>query len=111
MALGTYKIPDEFKDEDKYFRFFTKKQLLALIIAVVIGVTLLVFFSKLGLTPVGLVFMLLIVLSIGVCVMIPIPEDRYLIGGGEKIYVIVLRILLKRLPKNRVIYIKNYKKK
>lgn len=110
MALGSYRIPDEFKDEDKYFKFFTKTQLLALLVALGVGIGFLALFSSIGLMPVGLTLLILVVLSAGACVMFPIPEDKYLIGGGEKLYVVVVRVINKKLPMNKVIFVKNYKK-
>lgn len=107
LPLGTYKIPNEFKDEDKYFRIFTKSQLKYLAIAVIIGIGLLVFFSKLGLMPVGLTLCIIVILGVAVCVMLPIPEDKYLIGGGEMLGTIVIRVLVKKLKINKVIYMKH----
>lgn len=109
MAVsGSYKVPAPLKDEDKWFKFFTKSQLLSIGVAVLIGFQILVFFGKHGLVPVGLAICLLIVIGVGVCVMVRIPPDKYLIGGGEYIAVILFRIIRKKLPKNKVLYIKNY---
>ena len=107
-SLGTYKVPAALKDEDKWFKFFTKAQLICIAVAVVLGVGILVFFSRLGLVAIGLALCLIVIIAVGVCVMIRIPADKYLMGGGEYIVVILFRLIRKRLPKNRVIYIKNY---
>lgn len=108
MALGTYKIPDALKDEDKWFKFFTKTQCGAMICALVSGLMLLAFFSKLHLFPVGLALLVVDICCVGVAVMVRIPEEHYLMGAGELIGTVVLRVIKKRMSKNRVIYIKNY---
>lgn len=108
MALGTYKIPDALKDEDKWFRFFTKTQCCAILCALVTGLMMLVFFSKFHLVPVGLALLVIDVCSVGVATMIRIPDEHYLMGSGEYIGTIVLRVVKKRTKRNRVIYIKNY---
>lgn len=107
-SLGTYKVPAPLKDEDKWFKFFTKTQLICVAGSVVLGVSILVFFARIGLVPIGLALCLLEIASVGACVMIRMPADKYLMGGGEYIIVILFRLIRKKLPKNRVIYIKNY---
>lgn len=110
MALGKYKVPRKFKDEDKWFRFFTKKQLVIMGTAALVGLSILMCSIKIGVPYVGFFLLLLIVISAGVCAMFKIPDDKYLIGGGEYIGTILIRMLIKRLPWNRNIYIKNYDK-
>lgn len=109
MASGVYKIPKPFKDEDLWFKFFTKTQLLALAIALLVGAVPLIALSKIGLFPLGLIFFLLIVGGTAACFMFDMPEDKYLFGGGEKIAIIVFRILRKKIF-GRFVYVKNYDK-
>lgn len=109
MASGVYKIPKPFKDEDLWFKFFTKTQLIALGIALMVGAVPLIGLAKIGLFPLGLIFFLLIVGGTAACFMFNMPEDKYLLGGGEKIATIVFRLLRKKIF-GRVIYVKNYDK-
>ena len=45
-SLGTYKVPAPLKDEDKWFKFFTKTQLICVAGSVVLGVSILVQFCR-----------------------------------------------------------------
>lgn len=108
MNLGTYHVPDQMKDEDKWLYFFTKPQIAAILIALMLGISNIVFFSKAGLVFLGILFALVIVVGTGFAVMFRMPPEQYLMGGGEFLGIILLRILRKQLPWNRKIYVKNY---
>ena len=106
--LGSYQIPKEFKDEDKWFKYFTKKQLIVVGSALGASVLIISFFNGVGLLPVGIsISEVVLILSI-TSSFIRIPRERYLIGGGYHIAVILWRLICKRFPKNRVLYVKNY---
>lgn len=106
MALGTYKVHDEIQNEEKWLKLFSLPQLTAVAVAAVIGIGFIAFFSSIELLPVGVFFFIAIVLMVGMGVMIPMPKDWYLFGGGELIGVLALRILIKLLFK-KVLYISN----
>lgn len=107
MALGTYKIPRPFKDEDKWFKL-TKKQWLFVGIGLSIAYLAFRVFTMIHLQVLAYV---VAVLSIGVCFMIgtfKMPGDKYIIGGGTKLDVLAKRVIIKRFKKYKVLYIKNY---
>ena len=106
--LGSYQIPKEFKDEDKWFRFFTKKQLIVVGAALAACVVIVSFFYGIGMLKVGLAIAEIIMVLAVAVVFIRIPTDRYLIGGGYHIAQIVGRLIIKRLPGHKIIYVKNY---
>lgn len=106
--LGSYQIPKEFKDEDKWFRYFTKKQLIFVGGAGFASVVITSFFKGLGMIKVGISISEVILLLTIAIAFIKIPTDKYMIGGGYHIMQILLRLVIKRLPKNRVLYVKNY---
>jgi hypothetical protein len=106
--LGSYQIPKEFKDEDKWFRYFTKKQLIFVGGAIFLSVVITSFFSGLGLIKVGISISEVILLLTIAVAFIRIPTDRYLIGGGYHIMQILMRLVIKRLKQNRILYVKNY---
>lgn len=112
MAIGSYKVPAEMKDEDKWGVGkiqLTKRQLIPMAIAFVVGGMVFVFFAKLGLLPVGLFFFFIIFIATGLCTFISVPSEKYLIGGGEKISTILFRLLIKQRKSAKIIYVKNYK--
>ena len=107
--IGRYKIPRPFKDEDKWFRWFTKKQLMYLTIFGGMGV-LALFISALAKIPVigGIVFVVFISLGL----IIPrfnMPDDKYLWGGGMPLETICLRWFMKKISK-KALYIKFHNK-
>ena len=111
MALdGRYRIPREFRDEDKWFRFFTKKQLIYVAIAVAIDfvfITMTLAFHIVGVGIALSVICLMIALFLAFFV---IPTDKYLIGGGYPVMAIISRVVYRHMPGNRILYVKNYKK-
>ena len=106
--LGNYNIPREYKDEDRWFRFFTKVQLLYIGVAIALSIVVIMLFNALHMLPVGIVFAELNIIAGAVLAFIRIPEDRYMIGGGYLLRTILMRLIVKNLPKNKKIYLKNY---
>lgn len=107
-SLGSYKVPKKLKDEDKWFKFFTKTQLLVMLIALMLGIVGLVAFVSIGMVVLGILFLLLPIIVAAICVFFKIPEDKYLIGGGEYIGTILLLLLRKQLPGQKVLFLSNY---
>ena len=108
--LGRYKIPREFKDEDKWFKFFTKKQLFYLVIFGGLAVGAVWLTSNIHLTLLGILLAIFLI-AIGIVVpRVNMPLDKYLWGGGVPIEKLAVRVLLKQLPKNKVVYISNVDK-
>lgn len=106
MDRFVYNIPSEFTDEDKYFKFFTKKDLAVIIITGAFTFLLFKIAGHFGRPLVGLIIgIIIMILSIG-CSMIKKPSSEYLTGGGQVIMILILRRLIRR--KKKVIYIKGY---
>lgn len=103
-SLGDYPIMKELKDEDKWFKYFTMKQLLAYGIAASVGIALTVLLYKVGLEIIGIVFLIFNIAIVAI-MQIKIPYDKYLIGGGFRVFNIFQRLILKY--RNRVIYTRN----
>ena len=107
-TLGSYKTPAPFKDEDKWLKFFTKRMLAYLSCGAFIAFQCFMFFHGLGLSVIGLILAILSIMFAGV-LLLTMPADKYLFGGGKKIDVLLYRIIRKRFfKKHRVIYVKNY---
>jgi len=107
--MGRYKIPREFKDEDVWFKLFTKKQLLYLVIFGGIGLLFLYLFNKIHMVVIGgIVFVGFFALGI-ILPRFNMPNDKYLWGGGMPLETIFLRFVKKTFSKKSV-YIKNHNK-
>lgn len=107
-SLGNYQIPKEFKDEDKWFRYFTKFQLALFAIAVGISIVVLMVTAAIHLLPIGIIITELLVGLSLVFGFITLPQDRYMIGGGYPLRTIIMRLIVKNLRKNKKLYVKNY---
>lgn len=111
MSLGRYRIPKEIKDEDKWFKFFTKTQLLYVGIGGLLSGFFISLANTLHILPVGIVIAEFIMVVAIVIAFVKIPKDRYLIGGGLPIRVILLRLIEKNIPANKKIYLKGINKR
>lgn len=105
---NTFPIPSEFSDEDKWFKYFTKKTLGCTLVSgmlmVLLGNLTLLFGSR---AP-GLILGSIIVIFVLFITNFKIPETEYLKGAGLTIDVILIRRYLRRRAK--CIYVKGYKK-
>lgn len=105
-----HNIPLEFKDEDKWFRFFSKKNLIVIIICEgVIGI-LFKLIQVMNIS-VGIPFIIVgegITVILTALTMIPIGETMYLKGGGQTISTVLAKRIYRRA--RQVIYVKGYGK-
>ena len=106
MAYGTYRVPREFKDEDKWFRFFTKSQLFIVGIGVGICAILFFVFSLIGLFIPALILSVIVLTISGLLAFLPMPNNKYMYGGGYPIYVIVKRLVNKLFISKKIVYTK-----
>lgn len=105
--LGVFQIPGEFKSEDKWFRYFNRKQAIVLVICAIVDYRVVVGASSKGFLVPALIAMILFTLITMGAVMIRLPVDAlFLTGGGLTMDEMLFRLLYRRL--NRSIYTKNY---
>ena len=109
MAAGTYKIPKPFQDEDKWFKL-TKKQIVYFAAGGFLAVGFVKLFGTVGLSLIGWVCGIVVLLAAVLLSSVSMPLDKYIIGGGIRLEILAVRVLTKRLPQRRVLYIKNYEK-
>lgn len=104
-ATGVFRVPREFKDEDKWFRYFNKKQALVLVLTLLADYRMLVAASEHGLVLPALVVAVLLTLVIAGVVMVQLPVDvMFLTGGGITLDQWLFRVILRKCK--RVIYTK-----
>lgn len=106
MAYGTYRVPREFKDEDRWFRFFTKTQLLIMGVAVGICAILFLIFSVFGLFVPALILSVVVLALAGLLAFLPMPDNKYMYGGGYPVYVIAMRLINKKFLAKKQLYTK-----
>ena len=105
-GIGTYKVPREFKDEDKWFRFFTKTQLFIVGIGLGICAVIFLIFSLVGMLIPPLVISSIIMPLAGLLAFLPMPNNKYIYGGGYPLYVVVRRLINKKFLQQKVVYVK-----
>ena len=94
---GVYQIPREFKDEDKWFKYFTKKQAVVMILCGFTDYRIIMFTAGLGLLPAGVVLSCALTAAAAGCVMIILPLDGFfLMGGGLTISELLFRRLYRK---------------
>lgn len=104
MEKVTYDVPGEFSDEDRWFRFFNKKQILVLAITAAMALFLFKMFSLFGVGWIGLLIGIPFSLVSTLLTIIPMPEENYLRGGGLTMDVILARKVIRK--KTRCLYVK-----
>lgn len=106
-GFGESRVPhDILSDEDKWFKFFTKVQLLGIAIFCVIGFFIYKALAFMGAGIVGIVIALIIVAIGAVLVLVRMPNSRYLMGGGLFLWEIILLKLNRRIQ--QCVYVRNY---
>lgn len=103
--IGQYRVPEELKDEDLWFRFFTKRQLAIFIVVFLADWGIFKITRLMHLTVVGVLISIGFLVLTGILVFIKMPANRYLHGGGIGLDKLLARILIKKcIPGNKVIY-------
>lgn len=101
-----HEIPSEFTDEDRWFKYFTKKTLAFIMAGCLIMVFLYKVFALFGGALIGVVLGIVITIALAAISMIPVPENQFLRGGGLTLDVIIIRRFIRK--GKRVIYVKGY---
>lgn len=108
--LGVFQIPGEFKSEDRWLRYFNRKQAIVLVVCGVIDYRAIMWASTKGLLIPAIIVMLIVTLFVMGSVMIRLPVDAlFLNGGGNTIDELLFRITYRKL--HREIGVKNYDEK
>ena len=105
MQAGVFRVPSEFKDEDKWFQYFTKKQAAVLVLSLLADYRLVMAASLKGLLLPALVSAIVFtVFAVGL-VMVELPVDAmFLTGGGITLDQWLFRLFLRQ--RRRVVYTK-----
>lgn len=110
MSNLTFENPKEFTDEDKYFKFFTLKDLKAMSVGILFTIILACFAKILFLPKTGTLIMVgiggVVTVAITACSMFVLPVDNYMDGGGCNVLNWMLRRWIRK--RNSCYYIKGY---
>lgn len=105
-GYGVYQIPREFKDEDKWFKYFTKGQAVLAVLCLVADYRIVMGLASRGLFPFGVILAVLLTALVLGSVMIVLPvENFFLTGGGLTIAECLLRYFYRK--RGRCLYTRN----
>ncbi len=96
MANLREEVPAEFADDERWYKYFTKKTLVVLMVAVFFTYLLMMLFGLIHLQAVGLIIGGLIGGLVFVAYNIKLPNTDVLHGGGSTLDVLIARILARR---------------
>lgn len=108
--IGKYKTPRKFTDEDKWFRWFTKKQVLYIGISLSLAFAIFAVMQACKLTLIGAMIAVILVFAGFGIPRFDMPSDKYLLGGGMPLELIIKRILIKKFIQKKKIYITDHTK-
>lgn len=105
--VGIFKTPSEIKNEDRWFRYFNRRQAVILAIMLIIDYRIILVSHVHGwLLPAIIIAICLTMLVMGI-VMINLPVDRFfLTGGGLQLDEFIYRLIYRKV--HRTICTKNY---
>lgn len=104
--LGVFPIPGEFKSEDRWFRYFNRKQATVLVLCGILDYRVIMFANLKGMLVPAITLMLMFTMTMMGIVMVRLPVDvLFLNGGGITIDQLLFRILYREI--HRELYTKN----
>lgn len=108
MANLREQVPGEFTDDERWYRFFTLKTLIAFAIGTALDFLLTVLFSKIGAAAFGLVLGTLLLFVIVSFVSVRWPMTDTVRGGGKTLSELSVALFAHR--KNRALYVRIFRK-
>lgn len=104
-TTGVFRIPREIRDEDKWFRYFTKKQAVILVLSLLLDYKIIAAAAAKGLTLLAIIVSVIFTLTVAGVVMVRLPVDvMFLTGGGITLDEWLLRLFFRL--RGRAIYTK-----
>ncbi len=111
--LGHYRVPKKLQDEDHYFKFFTKIELFFMILVIAPTIVILKFTISSGssfMAFLGFFMAFFLVGGMLVLLKLKLPDRFYLIGTNMPLYIIVIRVIRKKLIR-KTLYINHYEER
>lgn len=104
-ATGVFRVPREIRDEDKWFRYFTKKQAAVIVLSLLIDYKMITVAAARGLTLPAIIAAIIFTLIVAGAVMVRLPVDvMFLTGGGITLSEWLFRVFMRM--RGRAIYTK-----
>ena len=95
-TTGVFRVPREIRDEDKWFRYFTKKQAAVIVLSLLVDYKMITAAATRGLTLPAIIVAIIFTLIIAGTVMVQLPVDMmFLTGGGMTLSEWLFRVFLR----------------
>lgn len=98
------EVPREFSDDERWYRFFTRKSIVVLLTMGVVSLILVKIFGFIGFHTAGVYISLILSGIVMLAVMLPIPEGDVIHGSGCTCDVILFRMFVRMRKKTGRIY-------
>ena len=105
------ETPHQLKDEDRWFKFFSKKQLKVVVPVVIVVLIIMSLAIKSNHVVQGIIISAIIVVLVIGPVMFFMPQDMYLFGGGKPLYHFLICKILNIVNHSKRIYSRGADKK
>lgn len=103
--IGVFPIPGELTSEDKWFRYFNRKQAATIVICGIIDYRVILSANENDLLLPAIIIMLIFTMTVMGIVLIRLPVDAlFLAGGGLTVDQLIFRLLYRL--RNRALYTK-----
>lgn len=106
---GRFRVIGKLKDEDKWLGF-TKRQLPYVLVAIYLIIQIVKFTYSIHMILIGGFIATAIAMAAFLLCKYEINPNKYLKGGGYGIDIILFRMLIRKLPANKIIYAKGLEK-
>lgn len=106
--MASHRIPRELQNEDHWIKNLTFGDSAALVIICLLGVGIIKIANGMGFLLPGILIAVLEIVLLSTLVLMPIPKEYYSVGGGLRLWKLLLRMLLRR--RKRIVYVSNYEK-
>lgn len=108
MANLREKVPGEFTDDERWYKFFTLKTLIATAAGVLVDAALTALFAKAGAAALGFVLGTFILIAMVSFVAVKWPVVDTMHGGGKTLLELAAALVAHR--RNRAVYVRQHRK-
>ena len=107
MALREV-VPREFSDDERWYRYFSKTLIIAMLCVGMAGVFLCKLLNMVGLLALGICLTLICEIATILLISVPLPKGHTMDGSGHLLYRVLTRFVIHK--RRRCFYIKGAKR-
>ena len=96
MAGLRETVPSEFADDERWYKYFTKKSLFTLVAGAAFAYVMTALFRMVGLTIVGFIIGAIVAGAAFLAVVVRWPVEDTIHGGGASLDVLLFRVIARK---------------